>query len=82
MKVGIPREVAAGEQRVAITPDAARALVDLSLEVAVESGAGLAAGFADADYEAAGAVVEESAATVFAADLVLKVAAPCERPEG
>ena len=82
MKVGVPKEVAGGERRVAITPDAARALIDLSLEVGVESGAGLAAGFTDADYEAAGATVEASASEVFSADLVLKVAAPCERQEG
>ena len=79
MKVGVPKEVAGGERRVAITPDAARALIDLSLEVGVESGAGLAAGFADADYEAAGATVEASASEVFSADLVLKVAAQ-QRP--
>ncbi|MFP8876742.1 MAG: NAD(P)(+) transhydrogenase (Re/Si-specific) subunit alpha, partial [Myxococcota bacterium] len=82
MKVGVPKEVAGGERRVAITPDAARALIELSLEVGVESGAGLAAGFADADYEAAGATVEASSSEVFSADLVLKVAAPCERQEG
>ena len=82
MRVGIPSEIAPGERRVAITPEAVRALVALSVDVGVESGAGLASGFADAAYEEAGASVEAAASALYAADLVLKVAPPCQREDG
>ena len=82
MRIGIPKEIAPGEQRVAISPDAVRALVGLSAEVSVERGAGEASGFSDAEYESAGASVEASVGEVFAADVVLKVAPPCQRDDG
>jgi len=56
MNVAVPREVAAGERRVALVPDAVRRLGD-GFHVLVERGAGTAAGFADDEYEAAGAVL-------------------------
>ncbi len=74
MIVAVPRESAAGEQRVALVPDGVRALVKLGLSVNVQSGAGLAAGFDDAAYVSAGARVE--AGVPAAADLVLRVQAP------
>ncbi len=55
MKISAPRETAAAERRVALTPDAARILVRADLEVVVESGAGLMAGFPDSAYEKVGA---------------------------
>jgi len=82
VRIGIPKEIAPGEQRVAITPDAARVLVGLSVDVSVERGAGVASGFSDAEYEEAGASVEAGAGEVFAADVVLKVAPPCQRDDG
>ncbi|MBA3347491.1 MAG: Re/Si-specific NAD(P)(+) transhydrogenase subunit alpha [Actinobacteria bacterium] len=54
MYVAVPRESAADERRVALVPDALRRLGD-GFDVAVERGAGSAAGFADSEYEAAGA---------------------------
>ena len=57
MIVAVPKEVAAGETRVAVTPAAVIALVKAKLEVLVESGAGRAAGFDDAEYAAKGAKI-------------------------
>ena len=53
--VGVPRETAPGEARVALAPDAVRRLARQSVEVVVERGAGETAFFSDADYEAVGA---------------------------
>ncbi|MBM4383886.1 MAG: Re/Si-specific NAD(P)(+) transhydrogenase subunit alpha [Deltaproteobacteria bacterium] len=76
MIVFVPRETAASENRVAIAPDGAKALVKLGLDVRIEPGAGVAAGFDDAAYVAAGAKLEPGA--LAAADLVLKVQAPSD----
>lgn len=77
MKIAIPRETAPGEKRVAITPEGATRLKALGVEVYVERNAGAGAGFTDAAYESAGAVIAASAADVYAnADVVLKVQPP------
>jgi NAD(P) transhydrogenase subunit alpha len=53
------------------------------MQIVVEAGAGVEAGFADADYEAAGATIEPDAAALYRrADLLLKVQPPCERADG
>jgi len=75
MKVGVPKETLPGERRVALVPEAARALVKANLPVAVETGAGEAAFFSDAAYIDAGANVTD-AATAFVSDAVLKVQPP------
>ena len=51
MKIGTPKEVFPGENRVAMTPESAGFLQKLGYECAIQSGAGKAAGYADADYE-------------------------------
>jgi NAD(P) transhydrogenase subunit alpha len=71
MLVAVLRETAAGERRVALTPDVAKALVRQGLEVAVEAGAGRAAGYADADFEKAGARLEADGGRLLAAADVL-----------
>ena len=77
MQIGIPKETAAGEKRVATVPDVVEKLVKLGFQVAVQSGAGDAANFADDIYRAAGAQVLPSAAEVWArSDIVFKVRAP------
>lgn len=77
MIIGIPRENAPGERRVAVGPDAVRNLVADGHEVHVEAGAGSQASFADADYEEAGARVAADAAALYGAvDTVLKVRPP------
>ena len=77
MKIGCPKETFEGEARVALTPQSALQLQKLGYEVAVESGAGNAARFSDADYKEAGVEVIKSAAALWkASDIVVKVRAP------
>ncbi|MBY6058372.1 NAD(P)(+) transhydrogenase (Re/Si-specific) subunit alpha, partial [Leisingera daeponensis] len=54
MKIGTPKETFPGENRVAMTPESAAQLQKLGYGCAIEAGAGAAAGFSDAAYEAAG----------------------------
>jgi NAD(P) transhydrogenase subunit alpha len=75
--IGIPRESAAGEKRVATVPDVVARLIKLGFRVAVESGAGDAADFPDEFYRAAGAEIIDDAARLWAsAELIFKVRAP------
>ncbi|MCR8726289.1 Re/Si-specific NAD(P)(+) transhydrogenase subunit alpha [Frigidibacter sp. ROC022] len=77
MKIGTPKESFAGEARVAMTPDSAKALAKLGHSCVIESGAGQAAGFTDAAYEAAGVEVAKTAASLWKmADVVAKVRPP------
>ena len=77
MKVAVVKERRAHERRVAASPDTVKRIAAMGLDVAVESGAGESAGFADAAYAAAGAaVVPDAEAAVAAADIVLKVQRP------
>ena len=55
--IGVPKETAAGEKRVATVPEVVEKLIKLGFSVAVETGAGDAANFADDTYRAAGAQV-------------------------
>jgi len=75
MLIGVPAETAAGETRVAVTPETAKKIIAQGHTVKVQSGAGLAASVTDAAYEAAGAQIT-NAATALGAELVLKVRAP------
>jgi len=76
VKIAVAREQAAGERRVAATPETVRKFAALGATVAVEQGAGAAASFADADYAAAGATPGDRAATLAGADIVLGVQGP------
>ncbi len=79
MKIGTPKETFEGEARVAMTPDSATQIQKLGHECVIEAGAGAAAGFADADYEAAGVKVVKTAAALWkAADVVAKVRPPSD----
>jgi NAD(P) transhydrogenase subunit alpha len=81
--VAVAKEISAGERCVALVPDAVKQLKAKGVEVVVESGAGIGAGFDDAAYERAGATIEVDPKTLFArADFLLKVQAPAERPDG
>ncbi|HJV48062.1 MAG TPA: Re/Si-specific NAD(P)(+) transhydrogenase subunit alpha [Geothrix sp.] len=83
MKIAVPREIRAGETRVALDPESCKKLMQLGIEVAIEAGAGAAAQFPDAAYQAAGATLAPDAASLLGqADFVLKVNAPQERPDG
>jgi H+-translocating NAD(P) transhydrogenase subunit alpha len=76
MRVGVPKERAAGERRVALVPELAGRLAANGFEVLVERGAGKAASFPDAAYEAAGARVVDD--VYGEADAVAKVQKPSE----
>jgi NAD(P) transhydrogenase subunit alpha len=73
MRIGVPKESAQGERRVALIPDVVRSLTDKGLDVVVESGAGEAAGHPDSEYSDAGATVDGDA---WGADAVVRVAVP------
>lgn len=72
MKIGVFKDVAQGEYRVALTPDVAKKLVEKA-DVLVQSGAGERAGFPDFAYKDVGAQIVKSAKDVCAADLLLSV---------
>ncbi|MCY4530623.1 MAG: Re/Si-specific NAD(P)(+) transhydrogenase subunit alpha [Chloroflexi bacterium] len=74
MIVGVPRETAEGERRVALTPNAVSRLASGGVEVIVESGAGDESFFSDAEYQEAGATTVSSA--LESADLVVAVRKP------
>jgi len=77
MKVAVLKEMVAGEKRVAAVPPTVEKMVAAGMEVFVEAGAGLASGFADADYGAAGAKVRASpGALLESGDVLLKVQRP------
>jgi NAD(P) transhydrogenase subunit alpha len=83
MKVAIVTERQPGEARVAASPDMVKKLVALGLEVAVESGAGVGAGVADAAFAEAGAeIAGDAAATLAGAGIVLKVQRPMTPEDG
>jgi NAD(P) transhydrogenase subunit alpha len=75
--IAIPKEHRAGESRVAASPETTKKFKGLGCDVVVEAGAGSAARFADADYEAAGArIARDEAEALKNADIVLKVRGP------
>ncbi len=77
LTIGVPREVFAGEKRVATIPEVVEKLIKLGFKVAVESGAGDAANFSDEVYLTAGAEIIVGAAKLWAAsDIVFKVREP------
>jgi H+-translocating NAD(P) transhydrogenase subunit alpha len=77
MKVAITKETRPHEQRVAASPDTVKKMIGLGLDLVVETGAGVAAAFTDAAYQAAGAVIAPDAASACAeAGLVLRVQRP------
>jgi H+-translocating NAD(P) transhydrogenase subunit alpha len=83
MRIGVPKETAPGERRVALVPEAAKKLIQAGYEVGIETGAGEAAGFPDAGYRDVGAAVESDPATLLgSADIVLKVGPPVSAASG
>src|SRR5450830_28966 len=81
--IGVPKETAAGEKRVATVPEVVEKLIKLGFKVAVESGAGDAANCGDDVYRAAGAQIADSAAKLWAeSDIVFKVCVPTAEEVG
>jgi H+-translocating NAD(P) transhydrogenase subunit alpha len=74
MRIGVPKETAERERRVALIPDVVRSLTGQGLDVVVEAGAGEGAGHPDDEYGEAGAEIGEP----WGADVVAKVAVPTE----
>jgi H+-translocating NAD(P) transhydrogenase subunit alpha len=74
MRIAVAREIDAGEDRVAATPETVKKMQALGADVAVEPGAGAKSGIPDADFAAAGATV--AAGALRDADVVLKVRRP------
>ena len=77
MKIGALKEISSGERRVALTPDSAIQLQKLGHDCLVEKGAGLEAGFSDAQYKAAGVEISTTAAALTKeSDVIVKVSPP------
>jgi NAD(P) transhydrogenase subunit alpha len=76
MRIGVPAETAPGERRVALVPDNVTRLIAGGATVVVQRGAGRAASFPDAAYEAAGASLVEDAAAIRDCDVVVRVQSP------
>jgi len=80
MKIGVPKEIKTNENRVALVPAGAEALVAAGHSVLVETGAGNGSGFSDDDYTAVGAKIGPDAATVWGqSEMIMKVKEPIER---
>jgi proton-translocating NAD(P)+ transhydrogenase subunit alpha len=78
MKVGVARETAAGERRVALVPEALGKLTAAGLEVVVESGAGAGAAIPDSAFAEAGATIVSTADLYASADVILRVHRPSD----
>ncbi len=76
MRIGVPKETAAGEHRVALVPEVVSKLKAKGLDVVVQSGAGDDALLSDAAYKDAGAEIAGDAAQVWGADVVVTIAPP------
>ena len=82
MIIGAPKELQAGEKRVAMTPDSAGQLQKLGFECVLEAGAGIEAGFSDATYKAAGVKIVKTAASLWKqSDIIIKVQAVSQAEE-
>jgi NAD(P) transhydrogenase subunit alpha len=78
MKVGVAKETAPGERRVALVPEALGKLKAAGLEILVETGAGAGSAFPDAAYEEAGATIVSTDTLYAQSDAILKVARPSD----
>lgn len=77
MRIGVPTEIKTNENRVALVPSGAAALVSAGHQVMIQAGAGQGSGFTDSDYTAVGATIGADAAEVWGqAEMVLKVKEP------
>ncbi len=82
MRIGVPKEVRAGERRVALSSDSAAQLIKLGYEVSMEAGAGESSSFLDTAYEAVGVKIVPATADLWSgADIIFKVRAPEQHPQ-
>lgn len=83
MLIGVPKETAKGEKRVALVPETVAKLKKIGYDIVVEKGAGVESGFPDAEYEKEGARIEADTVQVYQiADIILKVERPLDHPSG
>ena len=82
MRVGVPKETAAGEQRVALVPEVVGKLKAKGLEILVQRGAGAAALLPDEAFQQAGAQLTDDAAEVWRSGVVVKIAPPTPEEVG
>jgi alanine dehydrogenase len=81
MLIGVPKEIKTNENRIALVPAGAEALIGQGHKVFIEKGGGLGSGFTDAEYKAVGAKILPTAAAVWAkAEMIMKVKEPI-KPE-
>src|SRR5579862_397332 len=79
MKIGIPKETAPGEKRVALIPETVKKLAAKKIETVVETGAGLASSFSDEEYTAAGATLASSLEDLASrAEVIIKIVRPSD----
>ena len=77
MKIGIPKETATGERRVALIPETVKKLAAKKIETVVETGAGMASSFSDAEYQTAGASIASSLEDLVSkTDAIIKIVRP------
>lgn len=76
MKIGVLKETAAGERRVAATPESAKKFLALGATISVEAGAGAASWFADEEFAAAGATICDRSRLLAESDVLLGVQGP------
>src|SRR5262245_5774984 len=77
VRIVVPRETAPGERRVALVPESCKKLIQAGYDIAIEKGAGEAAGFTDGAYTDVGAtIVSDPASLLGSGDIILKVTAP------
>jgi H+-translocating NAD(P) transhydrogenase subunit alpha len=76
MRIGVPKETAAGEHRVSLVPEVVSKLEGKGLEIVVQQGAGADALVPDAAFAASGAQISEDAATVWGCEVVVTIAPP------
>jgi alanine dehydrogenase len=78
LQIGMPKETSSQENRIALTPDAIRVLVNNGHKVLIERGAGEGASYSDHDYSEAGAKIAEHKKEVFECEIMVKSAPVCE----
>ena len=79
MKIGIPKETAPGERRVALIPETVKKLAAKKIETVVETGAGMASSFSDAEYITAGATIASSYEDLIAkSDAIIRIVRPSD----
>src|SRR5437764_15171739 len=80
MTIGVPKEIKTNENRIALVPAGAEALIAAGHSVLVETGAGLGSGFPDEAYTAVGAKIGPDAAAVWKdSEMIMKVKEPIEK---